>query len=226
MDACRDGRGDGMAAPIPFLEPRDVYERIEATAESDIDAFMMDWQTPELRQTHDVQDWCANPQHIDLQPQLSTLHQVYRPEYSVLDVGCYAGYVYDWLKPKPRHYLGVDILPEAIDAARQLHPGVDFKVGDIFALEDRADLVFCSRVLIHIPYFERAVESLCRAANQWVVLILALGSKDSCDRIHGDYDTYYFRRFSRETVHKVCGQFGKTTIDPYKTYAAVTIKIG
>lgn len=212
-----------MAAPIPFLKPRTLTERTVATVKGDCDAFMTGWQVPELRQAHDVQDWVLHPRSIDIREHLDDVKQVLQPGDSLLDVGCYAGYAHDYLCPS--HYVGVDILPEAVAAARELHPGVTFEVGDLFDLKQRADIVLCSRVLIHLPRFEEAVAALCRAANKFVVLVLALADEDRCDRLEGEGYAYYFRWFALDTVLKTCGRHGLVLVRRRTPYATVFIKI-
>jgi SAM-dependent methyltransferase len=46
---------------------------------------------------------------------------------SVLDVACGDGY---WMPDLPG-YVGIDVAPEAIERARQRHPGREYRVGDI-----------------------------------------------------------------------------------------------
>lgn len=74
---------------------------------------------------------------------------------NVLDVGSSATYYPAWLAEKASYVLGVDILPERIELANQLHPNVsnlEFKVMDVTKeLPDKKfDAVICSHVIEHL----------------------------------------------------------------------------
>ena len=176
---------------------------------------MIGWKTPATRQAHDVAKWVRSPDQIDIIPHLRILRTVWRPSYSLLDVGCYAGYVQDYLGAEK--YLGVDAFPEIIEAARELHPGVAFKVCDLFDLEEKADVVFCSRVLIHLPRFTEAVQKLIDCANKAVVVVLDV-STDACEKVEQGGENYYVRSFSEETVRKA---FGECTLKQKGQYTSV-----
>jgi SAM-dependent methyltransferase len=55
----------------------------------------------------------------------------------VCDIGCGFGDMYDYLSSRFGRvaYTGIDLAPSLVEKARELHPGVDFRVRDI--LEDR-----------------------------------------------------------------------------------------
>jgi SAM-dependent methyltransferase len=51
------------------------------------------------------------------------------------DVGCGPGHVARYLREQGVPVLGIDLSPEMIGCARQLHPGIEFRVGDMRSLE-------------------------------------------------------------------------------------------
>ncbi len=69
---------------------------------------------------------------------------------SILDVGCGVGHFAGWLLEHGYEgdYLGIDILPEMIDRARDTHPKMRFEHADILAEPDRfkADYVMSSGI--------------------------------------------------------------------------------
>jgi SAM-dependent methyltransferase len=71
---------------------------------------------------------------------------------AVADVGCGPGHVARYLHERGLHVAGIDLSPAMVALARELVPGVEFRTGDMCALdaEDLAGIVaFYS--LIHIP---------------------------------------------------------------------------
>ncbi|HET9988305.1 MAG TPA: methyltransferase domain-containing protein [Kofleriaceae bacterium] len=52
----------------------------------------------------------------------------------IADVGCGPGHVARYLADRGANVEGVDLSPQMIDEARAAHPGLTFRVGDMFAL--------------------------------------------------------------------------------------------
>jgi SAM-dependent methyltransferase len=174
----------------------------------------------ELTQGQDVRGWCERPDEIaGIQSNLLNLldrTNSFERDIQVLDVGCYAGYLYDYLclfYPDPI-YTGVDILPSVIEAAKHIHkaePNASFVVGDVYKLmkqfEPRSfDVVCCYRLVIHLPYFKKILHNLLHAADEFVHIALLVQDRDMCQRIEEtDLDTgkkaiYYRRYISEETI--------------------------
>ncbi|MES1165047.1 MAG: class I SAM-dependent methyltransferase, partial [Verrucomicrobiota bacterium] len=67
---------------------------------------------------------------------------------SVLDLGCGPGALYPVLRARwpGAIYTGVDVVPEMVAAAREAHPGVPFRIGDLRArpLAETFDVVVAS----------------------------------------------------------------------------------
>lgn len=87
---------------------------------------------------------------------------------SVLDASCGEGY---WVPDLPG-YVGVDISPSAIEAAKERHPDRDYRVMDIcHDILPEVDLVFCRDVIQHLSLREGwlAIENLKATGATWLV---------------------------------------------------------
>ncbi len=136
---------------------------------------------------------------------IDRLVKITNPGYSILDVGCYHGDVYDYVNDIGVDYLGIDLFESHIAEAKRKHKDAKFKVEDLFQLKESADIVFCSRVLMHIPDFELAVSKLIYAAKKYAILVLPIGKPEVMVENGGINPEHnvYFRRFSLEEVEEV-----------------------
>lgn len=109
---------------------------------------------------------------------------------SILDVGCGFGGLFGFLKSRGLHskrYLGVDILPEMVMAARQKNPDAEFAVMDI--LQDdpgRFDYAVAIGTLNitgedYSAYVRRFIRRLTEIATEGAIVIL-LDDADSLAR--------------------------------------------
>jgi SAM-dependent methyltransferase len=88
-----------------------------------------------------------------------------RPTDRLLDIGCGTGHSRAVYAGAVGRYLGVDLSPASIAAARLAHPEDEWHVADACALpfaEQSFDVVAFSSVLHHIPDFPRAVREAHR----------------------------------------------------------------
>src|SRR5215813_363013 len=53
----------------------------------------------------------------------------------VCDLGCGPGQIARYLQSRGAEVLGIDLSPSMIEQARQLNPGIEFKQGNMLALE-------------------------------------------------------------------------------------------
>lgn len=86
---------------------------------------------------------------------------------SVLDAGCSEG----WWMPDLPGYVGVDIVPAALDVAREHHPDRTYELGDICADPlPRIDAVICRDALQHMSLLDglAALQNF-RRAGAWVL---------------------------------------------------------
>ena len=173
----------------------------------EIDPIMSDWRTK----------YSGQPEHTNfnkIAKNIGHLKDVLKPGDSLLDVGCNQGFTYGLIGHDP--YCGIDISQEYVEQARRRHPAVSFSVCDLFDLEGSWDVVFCSRVLIHVAHFELAMKKLLSVAKRAVVIVVPIGG-DEC--IVEDYQgrQSYYRTFSRGTLERA----GPHEIKPGDLYSTV-----
>lgn len=65
-----------------------------------------------------------------------------RPGDRILDLGVGTGRTTPWLLERGSRYLGIDVAPAMVAAARALHPTADLQVGDASALDPLPDATF------------------------------------------------------------------------------------
>jgi len=217
---------------IDALSERNVRIKLIDTTYENIDEFMSQgegekpWEVFELTQAQDVRKWCDNPDMIEgIKENLQDLanHIPDAGKVSVLDVGCYGGYLYDYLSKKLNEisYTGIDVNEDVISTTKKIHAGKDnanFIVGDILNLPDELkpnsfNVVCCHRVTIHLPYFEQILLNLLYLTKDIVHVILLLGVNDFCEKIletnlvTGKGVFYYRRYISRNTIAKILKQW-------------------
>lgn len=220
------------------LGERNVQKTIVAEYHDDFDRIMSEgevdrpWQSFELTQRENVVEWIEEPAKIaKIQPSLRDFRQIVRNQsrkqlgtpLKILDVGCYGGYVFDYLKryafPNGEvfEYTGVDIDPNVVKAASYVHsdePNARFLEADLYALDqlfgdNSFDIVLCSRVLIHIPRFQDAVAQLYKVSKSAVVTILVVSNTPILEKIHrknldnGVEIDYFFRKYSESELVEV-----------------------
>lgn len=182
-----------------------------------------------LTQAQDVREWVIDPESIDpaIKPNLDRFGAMIRKRAgrtTVLDMGCYAGYVYDYLRVGCKilngqlTYMGVDIRPEAIEGAKELHknhPETSFKVGSVFDIgePDSHDIVFSARVLIHLPNFRQAVENMINMAREYAFLAIKVEERGSCrrmrkhDKTRDEIMDYFYRTVSFDDLKEIARDF-------------------
>ena len=185
------------------------------------DAPMTDWRDSYMLQSEDVVRYVDDPQRLlkhratrEIYPCLRNILLAHNAK-SILDVGCNAGYTYDWLVDnldRMVRYTGLDIHDTMVDEAQALHPPeVPFYTYDLYDLKDdmkhRADVVFCSRVLIHLPDFREAIEALYAACNKALVVTIKLG----------DFDRVVKYKVIDRDTRKATGEFFYLRTISYKT---------
>lgn len=220
------------------LRERNVIKEAVQAYYGNIDAVMTEgtserpWQTFELTQREDVTQWIADPRQIaKIQPNLVDFNQFvgqFREKVGVLDVGCYGGYFLDYLKRitfadlGDFSYVGIDIQERAVAAAQAAHPDEaedTFRLGDVYSLaaqfgEESTDIAYCSRVLIHLPYFEDAVRNLYAVARRAVFLVVTMAPQSYVQKMRrrnldtGHEEYYFFRYFSPEEIKNAAEPLG------------------
>jgi SAM-dependent methyltransferase len=97
------------------------------------------------------------------------LKQIIDPSQNVLEVGC--GYGRLCRAFALQSYIGVDINPRAIEAAREKNPGYKFEIINPAAVLPKVDVALVYTVAQHIPDEElaRFFKPICEAAKQVVI---------------------------------------------------------
>jgi SAM-dependent methyltransferase len=86
-----------------------------------------------------------DPMTMRIQPQIDEFRKYFTG--TVLDAGCYTGYLYHALG-KPHGYVGYDIWPEAIKVAREFAPEAIFITADLRTCRLATyDYVWCSQTI-------------------------------------------------------------------------------
>lgn len=99
--------------------------------------------------------------------------------YTIRDVGCALGAGTACLAAAfPACTVeGIDFSSAAVEKARQLHPECRFEVGDILALTETKDVIFCSNTLEHLAEPARAFDRLGRAAEKYLIVLVPYRDK-------------------------------------------------
>ena len=113
-------------------------------------------------------------------------------EASILDVGCGVGHFAKWLNENGYEgdYIGIDLLPEMVERARELNPGMRFEVCDLLLEPDRfrADYVMSSGIF-HLgdTQFMQRVLSVMYASCERGVAFNSLSAWDEVNKKLGYY---------------------------------------
>lgn len=169
---------------------------------------MPGWKTPQMGQSQDQGGFTSKSKIADC---IEELKKRLLPTYSLVDVGCFTGHLYGELKHKD--YTGVDLFPEHIQKAKEQYPDANFICSDLHDLDGSWDVVWCCRVLIHNPDFQKAARKLLSLARRYLILVVAMNANDKVEQD----GPVYFRHFSDETLRSV----GECLIIPGKRYATV-----
>lgn len=146
----------------------------------------------------------------------------------ILDVGCSAGYLGEYLRAQGHHVTGIDITPEAIEkAAEFLNEAYCMKVEDYFAShpERKFDVVIFGDVLEHVTNAEevlrltanalkprgRVVASIPNVGHLAVRAMLLEGRWEYADL--GLLDRDHVRFFTRKTIEQLFHDSGFDAID-------------
>lgn len=110
---------------------------------------------------------------IKIQKNIDDLRRLLGPEDSLLDAGCCEGHLYEHIGHKK--YTGIDFWQPNIEKAKSRAPGVRFETADILRLTEQWDVVFCCRVLMHLPNYEENIKALRRIAKRKLIVCVPIG---------------------------------------------------
>lgn len=138
--------------PLGYFKDNTVMEKSHADDPAAVYLAQKDFWTS---QSQDVRPWIVNPRLIDkVQKNWKPLVAVLKSGDSLLDVGCYGGYLYDYFLSQGigLEYTGIDTNKAAIEAAHKAHgEALTFSCVDAHRVQGTWDYVMASRVLMHVP---------------------------------------------------------------------------
>ncbi len=124
---------------------------------------------------------------------------------SVADVGCGVGDLYYFLLTRFTgfRYLGLDIVPAMIDAARNEYPEAEFAVGDIFSTDRTFDYYLASGAMTFNvaggkDYYYDMIRTMFRRARRGVAFNMLDSAVHTSDDRYLTYNWYEVREVCRE----------------------------
>lgn len=196
---------------------------------------------PTLGQAQDVRPWISSPELVDwrIKGNLERFASLLPVAPRVLDVGCYGGYAFDWLRQKSPSidYLGVDIEPGYVKDAAESHKhlaGAKFTAGNALDLNSHFrdkhgdfDAALCLRLVIHLPFLEAVLAGLMRMAPLALVG-LRISSADRAverlDEVSGQ--RHFYRWFSEATIRRSIPTGCKPEIYRDGSYDSLVVRRG
>jgi 2-polyprenyl-3-methyl-5-hydroxy-6-metoxy-1,4-benzoquinol methylase len=133
-----------------------------------------------------------------IQPYVMRLLSLLRLGDSILDVGCGNGILRKSL-PNDVFYTGVDLYA--------VNDEPWFISGDFMDLKDQYDVVWCSRVILHLKDYIPAIEKLLALSKRICVIVTTLGDIDTYQQKIGG-EIVHFRTLPEEVFRS----FGKCEI--------------
>jgi SAM-dependent methyltransferase len=110
------------------------------------------------------------------------------PGMAILDVATGCGFLAAEAARRGASVVGVDLSPGMLTKAQQLHPGLDFRVGDVERLPapaDTFDAVVCAFGIGHFPWPEAAVAECVRTLKPGGRLALSWWAEPNRQRVQG-----------------------------------------
>lgn len=95
---------------------------------------------------------------------------------SVVDAACGEGF---W-QPALPGYIGLDVAPEAIEAARARHPERDYRVHDVRRSCPTADLVLCRDAMQHLRLSDAmlVLKAIRASGSRWLLASTYIGGQN------------------------------------------------
>jgi SAM-dependent methyltransferase len=149
-----------------------------------------------------------------------------RPDDNILDAGCGSGHYLNSLRRVIRHpfsYLGLDITPQHITAARQVfreQPNVQFLQGDVRTLpfpDSYFGITVCANTIPHIPQAARALRELVRVTSRTLLVRMLIGNEvvitkkalsDEMDAAGEPMEFSYVNIYTEQFVRSALGNSG------------------
>lgn len=118
------------------------------------------------------------------------------PGQLILDLGCGTGALTRALLGKSHYVTGADASPDMIRKARELHPGIDFRVMDACRMpwKSRFDVVFSNAAFHWIPDQNTLMENIFRVLKPQGMLVCEFGASRNIRRIQEAFRAALSRR--------------------------------
>lgn len=141
----------------------------------------------------------------------------YSDEMTLLDYGCGCGFILDGINPKD--YIGVDIVPLAIDIAKEKHPERKFEVLEIGKLKcPPMDFSIAMSVFTHARYedVDDCLQDIYRATKNGGTALIDILEGDKPETEHIRYwNKAKFENKLKNNGFKIEKIFYKTGINQY-----------
>lgn len=134
----------------------------------------------------------------------------------VCDMGCGPGHIADFLHQQGASVFGIDLSPGMVEQARQMNPHIEFREGNMLALEDEAEAwagIVAFYSIIHIPKDKvtKALREMSRVLKPGGLLLLSFHVGDEVrhfDELRGfqvNMDFIFFQRAEMEGYLQAVG---------------------
>ena len=140
---------------------------------------------------------------------------------AILDLGCGPGEVTAYLHRLGLSVCGVDLSPQMLAEARRLHPGVEFRVGDMLDLESESQTVagvvaFYAIVHFTLPQVARAFREIHRVLSPGGPFLFTFHVGNETlrqEELLGARGPIEFVFFPRSEIEAALREAGFTTVD-------------
>jgi trans-aconitate methyltransferase len=108
-----------------------------------------------------------------------------RPGERILDLGCGTGHLTAEIADRGATPVGVDSDPEMLATAREQHPGIEFRVGDIreVRFDEPFDAVFSNAAFHWVPEAARAAATVAAALKPGGRFVTEFGGEGNVEQI-------------------------------------------
>lgn len=158
----------------------------------------------------------------------SLIALVAQPGITLLDGGCGIGFDAERILARFREikYTGVDTSNKMVERCKKKlnpnHPGAAFELGDISNLsfpDKHFDIVISCNVLVHIPNFVAALNSLCRVCGKHLIMqfnyinergeyLAQLSPREFDARFLDKRSMMYFVYYNPQEITDMCSELG------------------
>jgi len=129
---------------------------------------------------------------------------------SVLDVGCGFGDLFTFFLSRdiPVAYTGIDIIPEFIAQAKEKLPGINFKVEDIFSIDEEYDyVVACGALNFNVTdsknYYFSMIKKMFECSKIGLLFNMLNNAEQKTDETYFSYNIEEVRAYCQTLTKNV-----------------------